>query len=417
MQLADLEAARPGPRRLVDITDTDGRRRGLRGRRAGVARVADQPGPRGRRHPRDHAAAHEAGAYVVVDNTFATPLLQQPLALGADLVVHSATKYLAGHSDVLLGAVVTRDDELLRRAQGTPRPARRDARARSRPGWPCAACAPCTCASSGRRPTPRSSSAASASTRRSARSATRASAGSSSIVLAQGAMAADLLTRKTRLWVHATSLGGVESTFERRRRWKAEPATIPEGLVRLSVGIEDVDDLWDDLRRALDGWSADRTRWSAGPLVLALAPRGALLVSVRLRLGLPGDEASIISWRSSGPRPGLDVLGDRSRRSGPVGEGQQRRAGLGALGDLAGRGVDLAVVLPLPRLTPNVRFRESGEEQVATRSPSPASPISVSGLAPERHGQPRGLGEPAVITEAVVLSPNPGRRPSRPPGR
>jgi cystathionine gamma-synthase len=73
-----------------------------------------------------------------------------------------------------------------------------------------------------------------------------------SVVLAQGALAADLLTHKTTLWVHATSLGGVESTFERRRRWKTEPATIPEGLVRMSVGIEDVDDLWADLVRALD---------------------------------------------------------------------------------------------------------------------------------------------------------------------
>jgi cystathionine gamma-synthase len=52
--------------------------------------------------------------------------------------------------------------------------------------------------------------------------------------------------------VHATSLGSVESTFERRRRWKSEPATIPDGLVRMSVGIEDVDDLWDDLAAALD---------------------------------------------------------------------------------------------------------------------------------------------------------------------
>jgi cystathionine gamma-synthase len=73
-----------------------------------------------------------------------------------------------------------------------------------------------------------------------------------SIVLAGGALAADLLVHKTKLWVHATSLGGVESTFERRRRWKTEPATIPEGLVRMSVGIEDVDDLWADLVRALD---------------------------------------------------------------------------------------------------------------------------------------------------------------------
>jgi cystathionine gamma-synthase len=74
-----------------------------------------------------------------------------------------------------------------------------------------------------------------------------------SIVLAQGEVAADLLSRKTRLWVHATSLGGVESTLERRRRWKAEAATIPDGLVRLSVGVEDVEDLWEDLRAALDG--------------------------------------------------------------------------------------------------------------------------------------------------------------------
>ena len=71
-------------------------------------------------------------------------------------------------------------------------------------------------------------------------------------MLAQGALAADLLTHKTKLWVHATSLGGVESTFERRRRWKSEASTIPEALVRMSVGIEDVDDLWDDLRIALD---------------------------------------------------------------------------------------------------------------------------------------------------------------------
>jgi cystathionine gamma-synthase len=71
-----------------------------------------------------------------------------------------------------------------------------------------------------------------------------------SIVLADAA-AADRLTGGTSLWVHATSLGGVESTFERRRRWRSEPTTIPEGLVRLSVGIEDVEDLWEDLDAAL----------------------------------------------------------------------------------------------------------------------------------------------------------------------
>jgi len=72
------------------------------------------------------------------------------------------------------------------------------------------------------------------------------------VVMAGGAIAADLLTHGTSLWVHATSLGGVESTFERRRRWQSEPTSIPEGLVRLSVGIEDVEDLWADLADGLD---------------------------------------------------------------------------------------------------------------------------------------------------------------------
>ncbi|MGI8993467.1 MAG: PLP-dependent transferase, partial [Nocardioidaceae bacterium] len=58
--------------------------------------------------------------------------------------------------------------------------------------------------------------------------------------------------RSTGLWVHATSLGGVESSLERRRRWKSESPSIPEGLVRLSVGVEDVEDLWRDLSQALD---------------------------------------------------------------------------------------------------------------------------------------------------------------------
>ena len=99
-----------------------------------------------------------------------------------------------------------------------------------------------------------------------------------SVVLAEGALAADLLTRKTSLWVHATSLGGVESTFERRRRWKTEPATIPDGLVRMSVGIEDVDDLWDDLAGALDDLTA------------AAAATSLSSVSVALVLGLLGDQ-------------------------------------------------------------------------------------------------------------------------------
>ena len=64
--------------------------------------------------------AHEAGALLVVDNTFASPYLQQPIALGADAVVHSTTKYLGGHSDVVGGALVRRRDARARRAARLP---------------------------------------------------------------------------------------------------------------------------------------------------------------------------------------------------------------------------------------------------------------------------------------------------------
>lgn len=251
LQLADLEARGRLVANLVDITDTE----------AVVAACADaalvwlesptNPALEIADIPAITAAAHEAGAFVVVDNTFATPLLQTPLEHGVDLVVHSATKYLAGHSDVLLGAVVTADDDLYAVLKG-----RRDL-VGAVPGtleaW---------LALRGLRTlhlrVERAQSNAQELVRRlsdhPAISEVRypGFGGIVSVVLTQGAMAADLLVHKTTLWVHATSLGGVESTFERRRRWKTEATTIPDALVRMSVGIEDVDDLWDDLVRALD---------------------------------------------------------------------------------------------------------------------------------------------------------------------
>jgi len=251
MQLADLESRGRLRAELVDITDT-----------AAVVAACDDaslvliesptnPALEVADIPAIVAAAHDAGAYVAVDNTFATPLLQKPLELGADLSVHSATKYLSGHSDVVMGAVVTRDDELYGVLKG-----RRDL--------------------IGAVPGPMEAWLALRGMRTLHLRVERAQANAQtlvarlsehpaigevrypgfgaivSIVLAQGALAADLLTHKTSLWVHATSLGGVESTFERRRRWKTESQTIPEGLVRMSVGIEDVEDLWSDLLAALD---------------------------------------------------------------------------------------------------------------------------------------------------------------------
>jgi cystathionine gamma-synthase len=252
LQLADLEARGRITARLVDITDTEA-----------VAAACDDaalvwfesptnPALELADIPAIAAAAHEAGAYVVVDNTFATPLLQKPLEMGADIVVHSATKYLAGHSDVQMGAIMTTDDQLYGVLKG-----RRDLLG-AIPGtfeaW---------LTLRGVRTLHLRVERAQANATELARRLAEHPAISEvrypgfgaivSVVLAEGAMAADLLSHKTRLWIHATSLGGVESTLERRRRWKAEPATIPDGLVRLSVGIEDVEDLWNDLEQALDG--------------------------------------------------------------------------------------------------------------------------------------------------------------------
>jgi len=250
-QLADLESRGRVRAALVDISDTDAvvsacddaAMLWIESPTNPALEVADLPAL--------IAAAHGAGAVAVVDNTFATPLLQRPLELGADLVVHSATKYLAGHSDAVMGAIVARDDGLhdvllhrrglLGAIPGTLetwlalRGLRtlhvRFERAQANAAVLADRLAEHAAVSEVRYP------------------------GFGAIVapvVAGGADAADLLTHSTSLWVHATSLGGVESTFERRRRWRTEAATIPEGLVRMSVGIEDVEDLWSDLRQALD---------------------------------------------------------------------------------------------------------------------------------------------------------------------
>ncbi|MFC5998492.1 trans-sulfuration enzyme family protein [Quadrisphaera sp. GCM10027208] len=197
------------------------------------------------------AAATRHGATAVVDSTFATPLRQLPLTLGADVVVHSATKLLAGHSDVLLGAAVTADPDLaaaLRRHRtlhgAVPGP------------WEV------WLALRGLRTVHLRVDRAEASARelaerlRGHRAVERVRypgwGTMVSVEVRGGAQAADRVVAGVALWVPATSLGGVESTLERRRRHAAEPPVVPESLVRLSVGVEDVEDLWADLRAALD---------------------------------------------------------------------------------------------------------------------------------------------------------------------
>lgn len=213
------------------------------------------------------AGARERGAITVVDATFATPLRQRPLDLGADIVLHSATKLIGGHSDLLMGAVVCRNEahanfltayrhdhgavpgaleaflalrglrtlavrldraeasagELARRLAshrhvagvnypGLPDDPQHERASRVLPGG----CGPML-----------------------------------SFEVAGTAEQTEAFLSRLRLFTHATSLGGVESLIERRARYAGDATIVGPTLCRVSVGIENVEDLWADLDRAL----------------------------------------------------------------------------------------------------------------------------------------------------------------------
>ncbi|MBD3784317.1 MAG: PLP-dependent transferase [Micrococcales bacterium] len=253
--VAELESTGAATVRRVDLTDTAAVVAALDGADLlwlesptnPLLEVADLPALA--------AAARRRGVLSVVDNTFATPLLQRPLAEGADVVVHSVTKYLAGHSDVLLGAVVTARTE-----HGRTLHERLHRHRRLHGGVP----GPMEAWLALRgmrtlhlRVERAATNAADLAGRLAAHPAvTRVRypgfGAVVSIEVAGGAAGAERVAHATRVWVHATSLGGVESLLERRRRQPDEPEKVPDELLRLSVGVEDVEDLWRDLAAALD---------------------------------------------------------------------------------------------------------------------------------------------------------------------
>ncbi len=198
------------------------------------------------------AAAHAAdpACLVVVDSTFATPLGQQPLALGADVVVHSATKFLGGHSDLLLGVVAARDPAVTDRL----RMQRHDEGAT--PGVLESWLALRGVRTLDVRLTRSSASAADLAGRLAGHPAvTRVRYPGVGALLAfetRSRQQSEAVLAGLRLVVPATSLGGVESSLDLRIRWPGEEA-VPPSLLRMSVGLEHVDDIWADLRRALDG--------------------------------------------------------------------------------------------------------------------------------------------------------------------
>ena len=215
-------------------------------------------------------AAHAVGALVVVDNTFATPYLQQPLALGADVVLHSTTKYLGGHSDVIGGFVATNDDDtaeqlaFLQKSLGAV-PGPFDAWLVLRGVKTLAVrmdrhCANAIAVASFLERHPRvqhviypglPSHPGHAIAARQMKNF----GGMVSFLLEDEQEAVDLVAR-TKIWKLAESLGGVESLIEHPARMTHAstadaPFAVPPTLIRLSVGIESAEDLIEDLDDAL----------------------------------------------------------------------------------------------------------------------------------------------------------------------
>jgi len=215
--------------------------------------------------------AHDAGALLVVDNTFASPYLQQPLSLGADVVVHSTTKYMGGHSDVVGGALVLADDELAEKvayhqnAMG--------AVAGPFDSWlvlrgikTLGVRMDRHCANASRVAELLSSHAKVTEVfypglpehpgHEIAAKQMKAFGGMVSFRVAGGEAEAVALCARTEVFILGESLGGVESLIEHPGRMThasvaGSPLEVPGDLVRFSVGIEAVEDLVEDLTRAL----------------------------------------------------------------------------------------------------------------------------------------------------------------------
>ncbi len=231
--------------RPVDITDTTAVANAAKGADVVWVETPTNPTLDVADLPAIGAAAGDAGASMVVDSTFATPLLQRPLEHGATIVLHSGTKFIGGHSDLLIGLCVTADDAVYERLE----------QARMLQGATPGALE-AFLALRGLRTLPIRLAAmqrnaevlverlrdhpAVAEVRYPGRGAMV------SFVVTGGAAAADALCDGVRVVVPATSLGGVETTIERRQKYAGD-AHVPPGLLRMSVGIEDVEDLWADL--------------------------------------------------------------------------------------------------------------------------------------------------------------------------
>jgi cystathionine gamma-synthase len=212
------------------------------------------------------SAAKSAGILVMVDNTFATALTQRPLEMGADVVMNSVTKFLSGHSDVLMGSLSTSSAELFASLESARKfngsiagpfeawLALRGIRTFSLRFTQSCQSAQILAERLSKHPRVsrvRYPGLATDSQHERAKKFMATFGAVLSFEIAGSAEEADRVCDSSTIITHATSLGGVESLWERRRRWPIESQSVPETLIRLAVGCEDVDDLWADIHRAL----------------------------------------------------------------------------------------------------------------------------------------------------------------------
>jgi cystathionine gamma-synthase len=193
----------------------------------------------------DLEAAARHPARVVVDSTAATPVYLRPLDFGADFVLHSATKYLTGHSDALVGAVVSRDAADHERLW----------QFRQRTGPACAADVAALVTRGLKTLRVRVERQTETTAVLAERLGTHPAVANVRYPGFGGLLSFDVagdpvpVERALRLIKNATSLGGVDSSLESRHRWEGD--RVPVGLLRLSVGLEDAEELWADLEQAL----------------------------------------------------------------------------------------------------------------------------------------------------------------------
>ena len=265
--LRNLHASGKIEARFVDISDTDAVLAALPGTALLWLESPTNPTLTIADLPRLIAAAKAEGCGVAVDNTFATPLVQQPLVMGADIVAHSVTKYFAGHSDVVMGSLSTRDPALFARLEDArkiggaiPGPFEAWLALRGLRTFPLRferACENAMEIATRLSSHPKVAEVhypglADDSQHARAASFMNGFGAVLSFTLHSDGEHADRVCESSSVITYATSLGGIESLWERRRRWAGESESVPESLIRLSLGCENVEDLWEDICQSLE---------------------------------------------------------------------------------------------------------------------------------------------------------------------